>query len=115
MILREDDFAAIYADWNPKWDNVRRMAEELNLALDAFVFVDDNEAEREGMKIHAPQVAVVDFPSDITRLADCMREVYEEYFWSFRLTREDMEKTVQYRRRSCAAVSSRRRLPTRSI
>ena len=97
MILREDDFAAIYADWNPKWDNVRRMAEELNLGLDAFVFVDDNEAEREGMKIHAPQVAVVDFPSDITRLADCMREVYEKYFWSFRLTREDMEKTVQYR------------------
>ena len=97
MILREDDFAAIYADWNPKWDNVRRMAEELNLGLDAFVFVDDNEAEREGMKIHAPQVAVVDFPSDVTRLADCMREVYEEYFWSFHLTREDLEKTVQYR------------------
>lgn len=97
MILKEDDFAAIYADWNPKWDNVKRMAEELNLSLDAFVFVDDNEAEREGMKIHAPQVAVVDFPSDITMLADCMRDIYEEYFWNFRLTKEDQEKTMQYR------------------
>lgn len=96
MILKESDFVAIYADWNPKWENIRKMAAELNLGLDAFVFVDDNEAEREGMKIHVPEVAVVDFPTDVSALADCMRQVYEQYFWSWKLTEEDKEKTAQY-------------------
>lgn len=96
MVLKESDFVAIYADWNPKWENIKKMALELNLGLDAFVFVDDNEAEREGMKINAPEVAVVDFPADVTTLASCMRQVYEDYFWSWKLTEEDREKTVQY-------------------
>lgn len=96
MVLRESDFVAIYADWSPKWENVRKMAAELNLGLDAFVFVDDNEAEREGMKINIPEVTVVDFPADISTLADCMQQIYEDYFWSFKLTEEDREKTTQY-------------------
>lgn len=96
MVLKESDFVTIYADWNPKWENVRKMASELNLGLDAFVFVDDNEAEREGMRINVPEVKVVDFPADISTLADCMRQVYEQYFWSWKLTDEDKEKTAQY-------------------
>ena len=45
MILKESDFSAIYADWNPKPVNIGKIAEELNLGLDSFVFVDDNEAD----------------------------------------------------------------------
>ncbi len=97
MVLREEDFAAICANWEPKHENVRKMAEELNLGLDAFVFVDDNEAERAAMRIHLPEVAVVEFPAETAELPERMRRVYEEYFWSFKLTEEDREKTRQYR------------------
>ena len=60
MIRKEADFSAIYADWNPKPVNIKKIAEELNLGLDSFVFVDDNEAEREAMRIQQPEVTVVD-------------------------------------------------------
>ena len=73
------------------------MALELNLGLDSFVVGDDNEAEREAMRLHEPEVEVVDFPQDITKLADCMRKVYENYFWSWELTEEDQKKTIEYR------------------
>lgn len=96
MILKEEDFSAIYADWNPKSENIRKMAKELNLGLDSFVFVDDNEAERAAVQIQLPEVAVAEFPADITMLSRTMRQIYEEYFWTWRLTEEDKDKTRQY-------------------
>ena len=46
-VLRPEDFISIKANWEPKSENLRQMAEELSLTPDAFVFVDDNPAERE--------------------------------------------------------------------
>lgn len=97
MILKEEDFAAVYADWNPKHENIRRMAAELNLGLDSFVFVDDNEAERKAVEFHLPEVAVAEFPTDIASLPAAMRRIYETYFFTWKLTDEDQRKTQQYR------------------
>ena len=46
MLLGPEDFAARRINWDPKPDNIRKMAEELNLGTDSFVFFDDSEAER---------------------------------------------------------------------
>ena len=46
-VLRPDDFVAIKANWLPKDKNIVDTAEELNILSEAFVFVDDNPAERE--------------------------------------------------------------------
>lgn len=96
MVLKESDFAVIYADWNPKSENVRKIAEELNLGMDAFVFFDDNEAERKAMELNLPEVTVAEFPADISELANTLQKIYDQYFWSFRLTEEDRGKTRQY-------------------
>ncbi len=45
-VLRPEDFVSIKANWMPKDQNLREMADELSLGLDSFVFVDDNPAER---------------------------------------------------------------------
>ena len=45
MILRLEDMVSFKANWEPKSDNLRQMALELNLGLDSFVFVDDNPAK----------------------------------------------------------------------
>lgn len=45
--LKEDDFIVFKANWNPKSQNLAETAQELNLGVDSFVFVDDNPAERE--------------------------------------------------------------------
>src|ERR1700722_14437353 len=38
---RRDDIVSFKANWDPKSDNLRLMAADLNLGLDSFVFVDD--------------------------------------------------------------------------
>lgn len=44
--LRSDDFIEIKANWNPKDQNFKEIATELNLLPESLVFVDDNPAER---------------------------------------------------------------------
>src|SRR5215211_983103 len=46
MRLREDHFAAVRINWEDKASNLRALAEELNIGLDSFVFLDDNPVER---------------------------------------------------------------------
>lgn len=47
MLLTEEDFISIKANWDPKSKNLVDMASELTLLPESFVFVDDNPAERE--------------------------------------------------------------------
>lgn len=97
MVLRPRDFAAYKINWDPKPDNIRRMAEELNLGTDSFVFFDDSDAEREMVRQMLPEVEVPDFPARPEDLAPCMAEIYRTCFERAVVTREDLEKTAQYR------------------
>jgi FkbH-like protein len=63
-VLRLDDFAVFMANWENKVDNLRAIAERLNIALDALVFVDDNPVERDIVRHYLPQVEVVEIPED---------------------------------------------------
>ncbi len=62
--LRRSDFAAFVCSWDDKATGLRRIAQELNLGLDAMVFVDDNPAERSLVQQLLPEVAVVDIGAD---------------------------------------------------
>ena len=44
--LSKDDFVTIKANWNPKDQNLREIAEEMNLLPESLLFIDDNPAER---------------------------------------------------------------------
>lgn len=57
-VLHEDDFMSIKANWNPKSQNLLETAEELHLFPESFVFVDDNPAEREIIRVHVSGAAV---------------------------------------------------------
>lgn len=97
MLLHPEDFAIRKINWEPKPDNLRKMAEELNLGTDSFVFFDDSEAEREMVRQMLPEVEVPDFPARPEELATCMVKIYETYFARAVITKEDREKTAQYR------------------
>jgi FkbH-like protein len=64
MLLREDHIAVFQANWDDKARNLRAIAAELELGLDALVFVDDNPAERELVRRELPDVAVPELPDD---------------------------------------------------
>lgn len=66
MLLRWDDFSAARINWNRKGQNLREIAEELNIGLDSLVFFDDNPVEREEVRQTVPEVHVVEVPTDPT-------------------------------------------------
>ena len=56
----EDMFVYPRIGWNPKSESIRELAAKLNLGLDAFAFVDDQEFERAEVSHSLPQVMCID-------------------------------------------------------
>ncbi len=92
-ILRPEDFVDIKANWNPKDQNLREIADELTLGVDSFVFVDDNPAEREIVSKQLPGVATpaMDKVENYIKVLD-----HSGYFEVTSLSEEDMKKTAMY-------------------
>ena len=59
MRLRKEHFAAWRINWEPKSANMAALAEELNLGLDTFVFLDDQAFERAQVKQALPEITVL--------------------------------------------------------
>lgn len=100
MMLRSEHFAAIRANWDPKPVNLRRIAEELSLGLESFVFVDDNPLERATIRAHLPMVHVVELPKEPYGYVDALRAV--PLLDRARVVGEDRERAEMY------AVEARR-------
>jgi len=96
-ILRENDFVCIKSNWDDKAKNIAEIAQELNIGLDSFVFIDDNPRERERVKTELPMVEVPDFPDQPFELFDFFTKIYSDFFQIHRLTNEDSKKTKQYK------------------
>jgi FkbH-like protein len=75
MILRAEHFAAIYANWEPKPANLRRIAAALNIGLDALIFIDDNPVERAQVREALPMVEVVELPAKPIGYLETLGEV----------------------------------------
>jgi FkbH-like protein len=95
MVLRMEDFAAFTANWDPKADNIRQMASDLNLGLDSFVFVDDNAAEIEMVRQFAPEVTSIHLGDDPAEYCAILQD--SRLFEPTAVTVEDAERTAQYR------------------
>lgn len=94
QVLREAHFAARRVNWLPKADNLRSLAEELNLGLESFIFVDDSDHECAAVRHALPQVQVVQVPSRAVEVPQCLDRVARLEVLS--LTREDLAKTEMY-------------------
>ena len=93
-ILKLEDFSAFKASWDPKPDNIRAIAAELNIGLDSLVFVDDNPAERFFVSQQLTQVAVPEVGSDVTRFAEILE--HERYFEIAKIVQEDLGRSAYY-------------------
>jgi FkbH-like protein len=59
FLLGLDDFVSHRIDWNEKADNIRGIVAELDLGIDATVFIDDNPVERDKVRRYLPEVLVL--------------------------------------------------------
>jgi FkbH-like protein len=93
-VLKRADFAAFRANWDPKHENIRAIARELNLGLDSLVFADDNPAERELVRAQTPDVAVPELGDDPSRYAGLLDRA--GYFETVSLSAEDLQRGAMY-------------------
>ena len=93
-ILKLEHFSAFKANWEPKHENLRAIASELNLGLDSLIFVDDNPAERAIVTAQLPMVAVPEVGNDPSRFVAILEE--KRYFEPVSLSREDLSRASQY-------------------
>ncbi len=98
MRLRQEDIALFVASWDPKPDLVRRVAETLDLGMDALVFVDDNPVEREAVRRALPDVDVLVLPEEPSGYVRALASY--PYFEVLALTDDDVRRTEQYRGRA---------------
>lgn len=94
MKLRLTDFVVVKANWNPKPQNIREIAEELNLGLESFVFVDDNPVERQHVRTELPMVKVVELPDDPADYPYALDRT--KWFEVSKVSNEDVGRTRQY-------------------
>ena len=94
MVLKRDDIACFVANWQDKAHNLRQIAAELNIGLDALVFADDNPAERAIIRQELPMVAVPELPEDPAFYAETIAR--GGYFEAVTLTSEDFARSHQY-------------------
>lgn len=109
QILRDEHFAARRVNWLSKTDNLISLAEELNLGLDSFVFVDDSPYECAEVRHKLPEVEVVQTPPRAVDVPACLEHVARLEVLA--LTAEDLAKTDLYaqerrRREAQAAVET---------
>jgi len=97
ILLRKDNFSAYRINWNNKADNIKEIAQELNIGLDSMVFIDDNPAERELIKQALPEACAPDFPAHPYLLPVFIKQLTDNYFSTYTLTQEDLLKTQQYK------------------
>jgi FkbH-like protein len=94
MPLRRDDFAACRLNWEPKSQNLRALAQELNLGLDSIIFIDDNPIECAEVESNCPGVLTIQLPDDLSSLSR-----FFSHLWILdhaKVTEEDRKRTALY-------------------
>jgi FkbH-like protein len=93
-ILTLGDFSAFQANWNEKHNNVRHIAETLNIGIDSIVFVDDNPVEREIVRAQEPLVTVPEIGDNVTKFISIIDK--SGLFEAVSLSREDLQRASFY-------------------
>jgi|KBSSwiStaDraftv2_1062776.scaffolds.fasta_scaffold17728_1 FkbH-like protein len=95
MVLSLDDITAHRIGWTSKPEAIAELAEELNLGLDSFVFLDDDPAECARMVAARPEVLTIPVP---LQDEDCGQ--FLSHLWMFdgaKVTDEDRRRSQMYR------------------
>ncbi len=109
MPLGLEDFVSRRINWEPKSTNLASLAEEMELAMDSFILVDDNPKECSEAQLAAPEVLALPLPALSAEIPEFL-----EHVWAFdrvRITEEDRLRPELYAQRA-ARVRAERSAPS---
>lgn len=95
MVLGEEDFVQVRADWTGKHGHLRELSGTIGVGLDSFVFVDDSPHECGVVRAQCPEVDVV--PLDQEPVLHIEKLLADGWFNIRTVTQEDTERTSLYR------------------
>ncbi len=101
MVLRPEHVSCFAVNWEPKPQNLQRVANTLNLNLDSFVFVDDHPVECAMMREMLPQVLTVNLPEDPARYEQTLAQL--DCFDQLAVSDEDRRRGEMYRKEAARA------------
>lgn len=94
MPLQKSHVALEKVNWQPKSQNIHEIAQELNLGMDSFIFVDDNAVEIAEVAAACPTVEGLNLPRDTSLVKN-----YLDNAWVFdtpKVTSADKKRAQQY-------------------
>ena len=94
MILREKNFASIKINWNDKAQNLKQIADEINIGLDSIVFFDDYKLNQERIKQEFPEVLTIELPNDPSQFSSILKDLND--FNVLQRTEDDIKRGEMY-------------------
>ncbi len=94
MILKREHITSWKINWESKYIGLRALAQELNLGIDSFIFIDDSAKECYEMMMNNPQVLTLQLPEEPKQIPMFLKHV-----WAFdkeKFTEEDKSRTKLY-------------------
>ncbi len=76
MILKSEHIADWRIDWNKKSENIRSLSDALNLALNSFIFIDDDPAQVGEVNIGCPEVLSLQIPQQERLIPIFIRSIW---------------------------------------
>ena len=105
MVLSRGDIVAHAIGWEAKSEGLRKLAADLDLGLDTFVFLDDNPVEIAEVRSLCAQVLAVELPQTESGVL-----ALTEHFWPFdkyRVTEADTKRAQSYKDNATRAQLAR--------
>jgi FkbH-like protein len=93
-LLRPEHFAAWQINWSPKSENLKLLSDELGLALNSFIFVDDSAYECMEVRNSCPDVKTIQLPHNPEAIP-----AFLQHLWVFdrsASTAEDQARASMY-------------------
>ncbi|MCP4135479.1 MAG: HAD-IIIC family phosphatase, partial [bacterium] len=95
MVLKREHIVASRINWDRKSENLASLADELNIGIDSFIFIDDSQVECFEVMSNMPEVLAILLPEDTSE-----RPKYMAHVWAFDnlkpLTVEDRKRSEMY-------------------
>jgi len=95
MALKREHISAWQINWEPKAENIPKIAKALNIGTDSLVFIDDNPMEIDYMRAARPEVHSVLMPEEPADILPAMRVLAA--FDRLEITKEDRGRAEMMR------------------
>ncbi len=95
MPLRREHLVSWRINWQPKSENLKSLARELDLGLDSFILLDNNPVECAEVQANCPEVLVLQLPQDAGHIPRFLQHVWA--FDHIKVTDLDRQRTLLYK------------------